>query len=79
MNEYSINLLIESDEDEKVEPFNLNEKNKKEWKEDMEAIALSEYYKRKIMISEQKIWFQKAALLKLMHRINSCRFFGGGG
>jgi len=55
MNEYSINLLIESDEDEKVEPLNLNEKNKKEWKEDMEAIALSEYYKRKIMISEQKI------------------------
>ena len=54
MNEYSIDLLIESDEAETVEPLNLNEKNKKEWKEDMEAIALSEYYKRKIMISEQK-------------------------
>ena len=59
MNEYSIVLLIESDEDETVEPLNLNEKNKKEWKEDMEAIALSEYYKRKIMISEQKFWFKR--------------------
>ena len=54
MNEYSIDLLIESDEDETVEPLNLNEENKQEWKEEMEARALSEYYKRKIIISEQK-------------------------
>lgn len=54
MNEYSINLLIESDEDENVKSLKLNEKNKQEWKEEMEARALSEYYKRKIIISEQK-------------------------
>ena len=54
MNEYSIDLLIEGDEDENVESLNLNEENKQEWKKEMEARALSEYYKRKIIISEQK-------------------------
>ena len=54
MNEYCIEVFIESDEDENVESLNLNEENKQEWKEEMEARALSEYYKRKIIISEQK-------------------------
>ena len=54
MNEYCIEVFIESDEDENVKSLNLNEENKKEWKEEMEARALSEYYKRKIIISEQK-------------------------
>ena len=58
MNEYCIEVFIESDEDEdedeNVKSLNLNEENKQEWKEEMEARALSEYYKRKIMISEQK-------------------------
>jgi len=54
LNEYCIEVFIESDEDENVKSLNLNEENKQEWKEEMEARALSEYYKRKIMISEQK-------------------------
>lgn len=54
MNEYCIEVFIESDEDENVKSLNLNEENKQEWKEEMEARALSEYYKRKIIISEQK-------------------------
>ena len=54
MNEYCIEVFIESDEDENVKSLNLNEENKKEWKEYMEARALSEYYKRKIIISEHK-------------------------
>jgi hypothetical protein len=56
MNEYYIDLFIESD-DETVEPLDMNEENKNEWKKDMEAIALSEYYKRKIIISKQKFLF----------------------
>lgn len=52
MNEYSIEILIESDETETSEPLNLNEINNKEWKKRIEAVALSEYYKRKIIISE---------------------------
>ena len=54
MNEYYIEVFIESDEDENVKSLNLNEENKKEWKEKMEARALNEYYKRKIIFSEQK-------------------------
>ncbi len=54
MNEYCIEVFIESEEDENVKSLNLNEENKQEWKEEMEARALSEYYKRKIIISEQK-------------------------
>ncbi len=54
MNEYCIEVFIESDEDENVKSLSLNEENKQEWKEEMEARALSEYYKRKIIISEQK-------------------------
>ena len=54
MNEYCIEVFIESDEDESVKSLNLNEENKQEWKEEMEVRALSEYYKRKITISEQK-------------------------
>lgn len=54
MNEYCIEVFIESDEDENEKSLNLNEENKQEWKEEMEARALSEYYKRKIIISEQR-------------------------
>ena len=55
MDEYCIEVFIESDEDENVKSLNLNEENKQEWKEEMEARALSEYYNTKIKISNQKI------------------------
>ena len=42
----------------------LNEDEIEKWKEDMEVRALSEYYKQKIKIEDQKFWCQKAALLK---------------
>ena len=53
MNEYSIEFFVESHEDGTVESLNLNEENE-ECKKEMEARALSEYYKRKIIISSKK-------------------------
>lgn len=52
MHEYSVKFFIEY-EDKTVEFLNINEENKKEWKKDIEATALSEYYKRKVIISEE--------------------------
>ena len=79
MNEFRVELFIASDDEQDMMFSSLNEYEMEKWKEDMETRALSEYYKQKIKIEDQKIWFQKAALLKLMHRINSCRFFREGG
>ena len=79
MNEFRVELFVARDDEQDIMLSSLNEDEIEKWKEDMEVRALSEYYKQKIKITDQKIWFQKAALLKLMHRINSCRFFGEGG
>ena len=53
MDEYSIEILIENTENGTLETFDINDNNKKEWRAYMEANALGEYYKRKIIISEQ--------------------------
>ena len=53
MNEYHVEFFVESHEDGTVKSLNLNEESK-ERKEEMEARALSEYYKRKIIVLEQK-------------------------
>ena len=79
MNEFVVELFVASDDDRDIMLSSLDEDEMEKWKEDMEVRALSEYYKQKIKITDQKIWFQKAALLKWMHRINSCRFFSEGG
>ncbi len=52
MNEYSIEFFVENHEDGTVESLNLNEEIN-ECKQEMEARALSEYYKRKIIISKK--------------------------
>ena len=44
MNEYCIEVFIESDEDENMKSLNLNEENKQEWKEEMEARLNAEEY-----------------------------------
>ncbi|MBQ2940722.1 MAG: hypothetical protein IJD97_00660 [Clostridia bacterium] len=54
MNEFVVELFVASVEDQDVMLSSLNEDEMEQWKKDMEARALSEYYKRKIMISEQK-------------------------
>ena len=47
MNEFVVELFVASDDDRDIMLSSLDE-------EEMEARALSEYYKRKIIISEQK-------------------------
>ena len=77
--EYKVEFFIASDDKQDVKLTSLNEKEMEDWKREFEEQALFEYYNRKIKIQSKKIWFQKAALLKLKHRINSCRFFREGG
>lgn len=64
MNEFRVELFVASDGEQDIILSSLNEDEMEKWKEDMEVRALSEYYKQKIKIEDQKIWFQKAALLK---------------
>ncbi len=51
MNEYRVIYFIVNDKGENAELSSLNEKEKEQWKMDMEARALSEYHNRKIKIS----------------------------
>jgi len=62
MDEYKVEVFIANDEDENIVLSNLDEKEMEQWKKDMEARALGEYYNKKIKI-EQIIWFQKAVML----------------
>ena len=55
MNEFVVELFIVSDEEQEVMLSSLNEDEMEQWKKDMEVRALSEYYKRKIKIADQKI------------------------
>ena len=64
MNEFRVELFVADDDEQDIMLSSLNEDEMEKWKEDMEVRALSEYYKQKIKIEDQKIWFQKAALLK---------------
>ena len=54
MNEFRVELFIDSREKD-IKLSNLNEKEMEQWKKDMEARALSEYYKKKIKIQSKKI------------------------
>ena len=64
MNEFRVELFVASDDEQDIMLSSFSEDEIEKWKEDMEVRALSEYYKQKIKIADQKIWFQKAALLK---------------
>ena len=55
MDEYKVEVFIANDEDENIVISNLDEKDTEQWKKDMEVRALSEYYKQKIKIADQKI------------------------
>ena len=55
MDEYKVEFFIASDDEQDVMLSSLNEDEMEKWKEDMEVRALSEYYKQKIKITDQKI------------------------
>ena len=55
MNEFVVELFVASDDEQDVMLSSLNEDEMEQWKKDMEARALSEYYKQKIKITDQKI------------------------
>lgn len=55
MNEFKVELYIDNGKEENIKILRLNEKETEHWKRDMEARALSEYYKQKIKITTQKI------------------------
>ena len=47
MNEFKVELYIDNGNEENIKISRLNEKETEHWKKNMEARALSEYYKRK--------------------------------
>ncbi len=55
MNEFKVELFVASDDEQDVMLSSLNEDEIEKWKEDMEVRALSEYYKQKTKIEDQKI------------------------
>ena len=55
MNEFRVELFIASDDEQDMMFSSLNEDEMEKWKEDVEVRALSEYYKQKIKITDQKI------------------------
>ncbi len=52
MDEYKVEVFIANDEDENIVISNLDEKEMEQWKKDMEARALGEYYNKKIKIEQ---------------------------
>ena len=54
MNEFKVEYFIVDDNEENIEISNLNKKETEEWKKDMEARGLSEYYSTKIKIQSKK-------------------------
>ena len=63
MNEFCVELYIDNGEKQNIELSNLDEKDINQWKTELEERALGEYYNKKIKISNNKIWFQKAVVL----------------
>ena len=57
MNEFIIELFIDSQDEKNKELSCLDEKEANQWKIDLEARALAEYYKRQIKIFKQKFDF----------------------
>lgn len=59
MNEFRVELFVARDDEQDIMLSSLNEDEIEKWKEDMEVRALSEYYKQKIKITDQKFDFKK--------------------
>lgn len=55
VNGFRVELFIDSGEKENIEFSRFNKKDMEQWKKNVEARALSEYYKKKIKIVDQKI------------------------
>ena len=62
MNEFKVELCIDNGNEENIKISRLNEKETEHWKKNMEARALSEYYKRKIKVSVQKKLISKSGV-----------------
>lgn len=56
MDEFRIEFYMDSGDNQNIKLSGLNEKDMEQWKKDMEARALNEYYNKKVKI-RQKIWF----------------------
>lgn len=50
MNEFVVELVLASDDEQDVVLSSLNEKEMEQWKKDMEERALGEYYDQKVNI-----------------------------
>lgn len=55
MDDFRVEYYIDSGDGQKIKMSSLNGIDMKQWKKDVEARALSEYYKQKIKISSKKI------------------------
>ena len=53
MNEFIVELFVDKGENQYIKLSSLNENDMEEWKKDMEARALSEYYNKKIKIKQK--------------------------
>lgn len=53
MKDYSIEYYIDNGDGQSIKLSALNEKDIKEWRKNMEARALSEYYNKKIKIKQK--------------------------
>lgn len=53
MDDFRIEYYIDNGDDQNIKLSSLNEKDMEEWKKDMEARALSEYYNKKVKIRQK--------------------------
>ena len=52
MEEYRVEYYIDINSNKTIKFSDINEKDKDKWKKDMESRAISEFYNKKIKISE---------------------------
>lgn len=53
MDEFRVEYYIDTGDEKKIKFSELSKKDKERWKKDMESRAISEYYNKKIKISEK--------------------------
>ncbi len=53
MDEFRIEFYIDSGDNQNIKLSGLNEKDMEQWKKDMEARALNEYYNKKVKIRQK--------------------------
>ena len=55
MNEFRLECYVHSDDNQNTKILNLNEKDINQWRKKIEARALTEYYNKKIEVSDKNI------------------------